>query len=210
MYISTDEADVDTNYKILIGSVVPRPIAWVSSQNRTGGTNLAPFSFFNAVSSKPPIIVFSAGLKSVRSDDGSWQVTAKDTLRNIKETKEYVVNVVSHKLAERMNQTSANYPPEVSEFDAVGLSQAASHMVSVPRVGEALISMECQLQQIIEFGEEEGAGNLIIGKVVCFYLDESVYKDGRIDIEVLDPIGRLAGYSYCTTRDRFDIPRPKL
>ena len=209
MYIKTADIDFETSYKILIGSVVPRPIAWVSSKSKTGLYNLAPFSFFNAVSSNPPIIVFSAGLKSVRTENG-FEVVPKDSLVNIKDTGEFVVNIVSHKLAEKMNQTSANYPADVSEFDAVGLTPVASHVVSVPRVGEALVSMECKLYQHIEFGKQAGAGNLIIGEVVCFHVDDSVYKDGHIDVDILDPVGRLAGIGYCTVKDRFEIARPKL
>lgn len=209
MYIKTNEIDFETSYKILIGSVVPRPIAWVSTKSKSGTFNLAPFSFFNAVSSNPPIIVFSAGLKTIKTEHG-YEVGPKDTVRNVKDTGEFVVNIVSRKLAEQMNQTSANYPPEVSEFDAVGLTPAPSHMVSAPRVGESLVSMECKLYQHIEFGKEAGAGNLIIGEVLCFHLDDAVYKDGYIDVDVLDPIGRLAGISYCTVKDRFEIPRPKL
>jgi flavin reductase (DIM6/NTAB) family NADH-FMN oxidoreductase RutF len=209
MYLKTTEIDFETSYKILIGSVVPRPIAWVSTTSKSGINNLAPFSFFNAVSSAPPIIVFSAGLKSVKTEDG-YEVGAKDTLKNIKDTSEFVVNIVSRSLVEKMNQTSANYPPEVSEFDAVGLTPVASHIVSPPRVGESLVSLECRLYQHIEFGKEAGAGNLVIGEVVCFHVDDSVYKNGHIDVDLLDPVGRLAGISYCTVKDRFDIARPKL
>lgn len=209
MYLKTTEIDFETSYKILIGSVVPRPIAWVSTTSKAGINNLAPFSFFNAVSSAPPMIVFSAGLKTVRTDDG-FEVAPKDTLKNIKDTNEFVVNIVSRHLVEKMNQTSANYPPEVSEFEAVGLTATASHVVSPPRVGESLVSLECKLYQHIEFGKEAGAGNLVIGEVVCFHVDDNVYKNGHIDIDLLDPVGRLAGISYCTVKDRFDIARPKL
>lgn len=209
MYLKTTEIDFETSYKILIGSVVPRPIAWVSTTSKSGINNLAPFSFFNAVSSAPPIIVFSAGLKTVKTENG-YEVGPKDTLKNIKDTNEFVVNIVSRHLVEKMNQTSANYPPEVSEFEAVGLTAAPSHVVSPPRVGESLVSLECRLYQHIEFGKEAGAGNLVIGEVVCFHVDDSVYKNGHIDVDLLDPVGRLAGISYCTVKDRFDIARPKL
>ena len=208
MYIKPHEVELEVVYKILIGSVLPRPIAWVSSTNKSGINNLAPFSFFNVVSSRPPILVFSPGLKAVRNGEGQLETVAKDTLVNIKDRGEFVVNVVSRQLAEKMNQTSANYPPDVSEFEEAGLSATASHVVSVPRVGEALISMECKLQQVIEFGQHLGAGNLVIGEIVCFHLDESVYKDGYVDVAVLQPVGRLAGVEYCGINDKFEIPRP--
>lgn len=208
MYIKPKEIALEALYKILLGSVLPRPIAWVSSRSKEGVDNLAPFSFFNVVSNKPPILVFSPGLKTIRTESGI-QTQAKDTLTNIKETGEFVVNVVSRNLAELMNQTSANYPPELSEFDAVGLSRAASQLVAAPRVADSLIGFECKLREVIEFGTEPGAGNLVLGEIVCIFLDERVYKNGEIDIDVLEPIGRLGGLSYCSTKERFDIQRPK-
>ncbi len=189
-------------YKILIGSILPRPIAWVSTRSPEGINNLAPFSFFNVFSVKPPILGFAPGFK--RPDDAGVR-PPKDTLRNVLDTGEFVVNLVSYPLANQMNQSSGDYPEDVSEFDAVGLTPAPCRIVQAPRVAECLISMECKLYKRVELGE----GNLILGEILFIHMDENVLRhDGEIDLEVLQPIGRLGGDGYSTVKDRFDIARP--
>lgn len=190
-------------YKLIIGSVVPRPIAWVSTVSKSGVSNLAPFSFFNGVCSNPPSVLFCP----VNTPDGR----EKDTLINTRETKQFVVNIVSHALAEKMNQTSGNYPYGVSEFKEVGLTEAPCKKVKAPRVLEAPISMECELIDIVKVGPGgAGSGAVVIGKIVYMHFSEQVYKDGKILIEILDPIARLAGAAYCPVRDIFTLERPKV
>lgn len=190
-------------YKLLSGSVVPRPIAWVSTVDPAGAANLAPFSFFNAVASRPPIVAFTA---SVRTTDRGQ----KDTLRNVRSTGEFVVNIVTEPLAEAMNLTSTEFPPEVDEFQAAGLTAVPSAVVGAPRVAESPIHFECRVHQIVEVGSEPGGGALILGRVVHIHVDPSVLLgEDKIDIQKLKPIGRLAGAGYCRTADTFEMVRPK-
>ncbi len=189
-------------YKVLTGSILPRPIAWVSTLNPAGQANLAPFSFFTVASVNPPILCFAPLLDDNR--------TEKHTLANIRQTGEFVINIVSCELVERMNQTSAPYPPEVSEFTKAGVTQQASTTVSAPCVLEALIKFECTLRQIIGFGSEPMSGNLILGQICRIHLHPDVYRHGRVDGQALDAVGRLAGNYYTTIRDRFELARPRL
>lgn len=207
MILDVEKIDPEALYKILIGSILPRPIAWVSTVDQDGVSNLAPFSFFTVASANPPILCFSPGNKEGLID-GEIVGIPKDTLRNIRQTEEFVVNVVSRSLAEKMVQSSGDYPPGVSEFDLAGLTPMPSKMVAPPRVGESMISMECRLHQVIEFGKHPSAGNLVLGRIVCINLDDSVYKKGRVDLDILEPVGRLGGNQYCTVKDRFEVPRP--
>jgi flavin reductase (DIM6/NTAB) family NADH-FMN oxidoreductase RutF len=190
-------------YKILVSTVMPRPIAWVSTISKEGIDNLAPFSFFTVASVKPPILCFAPALKSV---DGV--PTEKDTLRNIQETGEFVVNIVSRSLVEKMNQTSFDYARSESEFDAVGLTRAPAHLVKPKRVAESLVNYECKLFQIITFGKEVQSGSLILGEIVMTHLDEQIFKNGKIDMAELNPVGRLGGLWYSGIEDRFELKRP--
>ncbi len=209
MIIDFAKVSSDTIYKILIGSVLPRPIAWVSTIDKNGITNLAPFSFFTVASANPPVLCFSPGMKQALVD-GLMTAVPKDTLRNVRETQEFVVNVVSERIQEQMNLTSGEFPPGVSEFEAAGLTPVPSEIVRPPRVGESYINFECKLHQIVEFGDHAGAGSLVLGRIQCVHIDDAVYENGRINLDVLQPIGRLSGSQYCTVKERFDMPRPRV
>jgi flavin reductase (DIM6/NTAB) family NADH-FMN oxidoreductase RutF len=190
------------NYKLIIGSVVPRPIAFVSTQSPDGILNLAPFSFFNGVCSNPPTVLFCPG---IRGTDGK----KKDTLLNIEATGEFVVNIVSEDISCQMNETAAEVAPEVNEFELAGLTPAPSVIVKPPRVLESPISMECRLQQVIYVGDGSiGSGSVVLGTVVQFHVREDIYHSGRIDVSRLKPVGRLAGSSYCYVRETFELQRP--
>jgi len=188
-------------YKLLNGSVVPRPIAFVSSMNAKGELNLAPFSFFNVVGSSPMSVVFSVMRRGP-------EALKKDTLVNIEETGEYVVNIVNEALVERMNVTSADFPHGVNEFAEAGLTPMPSELVRPPRVAESPINMECKLIQTVEVGNGPGGGTLIIGEVLRFHVWDDLYEGGRIDPDKLAAVGRMAGASYTRTKDRFDLVRP--
>ena len=192
-------------YRILISSVAPRPIAWVSTLNQAGQPNLAPFSFFNAFSGKPPIIGFAPGLR--QTEDGPRQ---KDTLRNVRETGEFVVNVVTYDLAEAMNLTSGEYGSTVNEFALAKLEMRASEVVKPPQVSLSPVSFECRLRQIVEFGSAGPAGSLVIGEIVAAHISESVMSDGRLDADALDLVGRMGGNQYSRTTERFEMVRPKV
>ena len=191
-------------YKLLIGSIVPRPIALVSTLSADGIRNLAPFSFFTGISSKPALICFCPG---PRPADGA----RKDTLRNISMTREFVVNIVSEEIAEAMNLTSGEYPAEVDEFEVAGLTPIPSDLVKPPRIAESHVNMECRLYLTIEFSEEPGGGNLVIGEVLRFHVDDRIVENFKIDPDKLRAIGRMGGPTgYTRTRDRFDMIRPKV
>ena len=186
-------------YKLLIGSVVPRPIAFVSTVSPEGVRNLAPFSFFNAICGDPPTICFSTSFREPR----------KDTYLNMKATGEFVVNIVSEEIAEKMNLTSGEYPNGVDEFAVSGLTAVPSDLVRPPRVKESHVNMECRLVQIIDVSTRPGGGSLIIGEVIRFHVDDAIVDNFRIDPGKLRATGRMGGNEYSRTRDRFEMIRPK-
>jgi flavin reductase (DIM6/NTAB) family NADH-FMN oxidoreductase RutF len=188
------------SYKLLAGSIVPRPIAFVSTISPEGATNLAPFSFFNAVCSEPPILCFSVANR----------VPPKDTVANIRATGEFVVNIVSEAIAEQMNACSGDYPAGVSEFDVSGLTPEASDLVKPPCVRESPVNMECKLVQIVDCGTRAGGASLIVGEVVRFHFDPEIADNFRIDPEKLRAVGRMGGNQYIRTEDRFEMIRPKV
>ena len=206
MEVVTEETKTEDLYKLLIGCVVPRPIAWVSTVSTEGILNLAPFSFFNAFSVNPPILGIGIGAKRSKDADGNSVIVPKDTYMNIAATKEFVVNVVSLPLAEKMNQTSANYESSQSEFEHGRLTAEPSTKVKPPRVKECSISMECSLYQTIELGNT----NLVLGKILVIHCDDQVIESGLVNMEALQAVGRLSGTSYCPVQAIFDIPRPVL
>jgi flavin reductase (DIM6/NTAB) family NADH-FMN oxidoreductase RutF len=195
-------------YNILITCVAPRPIAWVSTLSASGQPNLAPFSFFNCVSAKPPLLGFSPGLRAPREPNMTSSGEPKDTLRNIRETKEFVVSVVTFDLLEPMNRTSGEYDASVNEFALAKLTPAPSQVVRPPRVGESPVSFECKLYQILEFSPDPGGGALVIGEIVAIHIDDANLTEGRVDRNSLDLIGRMGGLQYTRTRDRIELPRP--
>lgn len=209
MYVNTSQLSHSELYSILLSSVVPRPIAWVSTVSAAGQPNLAPFSFFNCVSVDPPLLAFAPGLRPPK-DTTLIHGEPKDTLRNVRETKEFVVNVVTYNLREPMNLTSGEYDHTVNEFELASLTPRRSQLVRPPRVGESPVSFECKLYQILDFSEAPTSSSLVIGEIVAIHIDDAHCKDGRLDRDSLDLIGRMGGMLYTRTTDRFEMVRPKV
>jgi flavin reductase (DIM6/NTAB) family NADH-FMN oxidoreductase RutF len=175
-------------YRLLISIVMPRPIAWVSSLGADGTLNLAPFSFFNAVAGDPPTVMFSVGER---------QGTPKDTLRNVRETGAFVLNIVDETLAEKMNATSGEYTYDVDEFERAGLTPLASTMVKPPRVAEAAITMECRATQIVPV--QDTHYTLILGQVQVFHLREGLLRaSGAVDAALLRAATNMLGWARCS------------
>src|SRR6202050_579152 len=208
MIVSPPDLPYSEFYNLLISSVVPRPIAWVSTVNAAGQPNLAPFSFFNAVCVDPPLLAFAPGLRKPKADTGHGE--AKDTLRNVRETKEFVVNIVTYELAEAMNATSGEYDASVNEFELAKVTPEPSKVVRPPRVAESPLSFECKLHQILDFSPAPTSSSLVIGQIVAIHIDDAHLKDGRLDRNSLDLIGRMGGIQYTRTTQRFEMVRPKV
>ena len=203
MNIAPEQISSSALYQHLIRIIAPRPIAWVSTVSWSGVTNLAPFSFFTGVGAKPPSIVFCPSNRR----DG----TPKDSLRNILDTGEFVINVVPFRLAEEMNLSSAELPPDESEFELTGIETVPSSIVKPPRVHASPVSLECTLMHHLALAPGPGGANIVVGKIVQLHLDDTVLDNaGWADPGLLDLIGRLGGASYCRTTDRFDLPRPSV
>jgi flavin reductase (DIM6/NTAB) family NADH-FMN oxidoreductase RutF len=209
MIVSPSDLSHSELYGILLNSVAPRPIAWVSTTSASGSLNLAPFSFFNAVCTDPPLLAFAPGLRRPKEPDAS-RGKAKDTLRNIRETKEFVVNIVTYELREAMNLTSGEYDASVNEFELAKLSPQPSKVVRPPRVAESPVSFECRLHQILDFSTVPTSGSLVIGQIVSIHMNDAHLKDGRLDRNSLDLIGRMGGLQYTRTTQRFEMVRPKV
>lgn len=201
MKIDPREVGFQDVYKLLIGAVVPRPIAWVSTVGEDGVYNVAPFSFFTVICADPPTLCFSIARRAGEK---------KDTIRNIEYAGDFVVNVVTEDLAEAMNVSCGDYAPEVDEFQMARLTPVAGEKVKSPRVAESPISMECKLTQVLEFGKAPNVNSLTIGEVVYFHVKDEFLYDGKIDQEKLKPVGRLAGDLYTRSRQIFDMKRPRV
>ena len=202
MILNPSEHDVRNVYKLMVGVIVPRPIAFVSTISLKGIRNLAPFSFFTGISANPPTVCFSP---MIRSSDGN----RKDTLNNIEATGEFVINVVSEQIAVPMNICSIEFPPDVDEFRESGLTPVESDLVKPPRVKESLVNMECKLVQVVHVSPKPLGGSLVIGEILRFHIRDDLFNDYRIDPDKIHPIGRMAGSTYIRTTDRFDLIRPK-
>jgi flavin reductase (DIM6/NTAB) family NADH-FMN oxidoreductase RutF len=196
-------------YGILLNAVAPRPIAWVSTMSTSGQLNLAPFSFFNVVCVDPPLLGFSPGMRRPKQNDAAHG-EAKDTLRNIRETREFVVNVVTYELAEAMNITSGEYDASVNEFELAKVMPEPSKVVRPPRVAESPVSFECRLHQILDFSPAPTGGSLVIGEIVAIHINDAHIKDRKLDRNSLDMIGRMGGIQYSRTTERFEMVRPKV
>lgn len=200
MIIDPNELSSRDRYKLIIGSVLPRPIAWVSSMDGSGNVNLAPFSYFTAVCPTPMTLVFCPGIHSHSGEK-------KDTWRNIEQVPEFVINITNEELATEMNLSATLLPYGRSEFEWCGVTPAPSETIRVPRVAEAPIAFECKLQQIVVVSDRPGGGAAVFGEVQCVHVRDDLLADGRIDTELLSPIGRLAGNSYTRVRDPFVMER---
>ncbi|QIZ07682.1 flavin reductase family protein [Priestia megaterium] len=189
------------NYKFLIGSIIPRPVAFVTTISKDGVLNGAPFSYFNIVSSNPPMISLS-----IQRSAGSQ----KDTARNIIDSKQFVVHIVDEHNVEKINKTAASLPSDQSEVKLANLTSVDSVKISVPGVKEAKIRMECSLEHSLELGSSDSPGcDFIIGRVVQFHIEDEIYENGRIDARGLAAVSRLAGNNYAKIGEIFEIERPK-
>ena len=201
MILDPNEIPFQKTHKLIIGSIIPRPIAFVSTQSNNGKNNVAPFSYFNGVCSKPPTIMFAPARRG-------WDGEEKDTLINIRDTEEFVVNIVSESFAEKMVMCATDFDSDVDEFEISGLTPTNSKKIKPPRVGEAKISFECKLNQIVEIGDgTAGSGFVVIGTIVLFHIDDGIYDNGRIITDKLEPLGRLAGNWYTRPTDTLKIDR---
>lgn len=192
-------------YGLMISTVVPRPIAFISSCDADGNTNLAPFSYFNVVTSNPPLISVSIGQRRWEGER-----IKKDTLRNIEAVSEFVVNIATEALMAKVNASAAEYPPDVSEIEALGFTAESSERVSVPRIGESPINLECKLHQVIMVGDAPQCG-LVLGEVVFAHIDDAVWstESGDVDPVALAPLARLGGNFYGSLGNITSMPRPE-
>ena len=185
-------------YKLLSGLIVPRPIGWIGTCRPDGTNNLAPYSFFNMVSSRPPAVMFSAGRRSGE---------LKDSAAYAEDTGEFSVNIVSEEVAEAMNATAYSFPPGTDEFEECGLTVWYGEATAAPMVAEAPANFECRVMHAFDLGGETGS-RMIFGEVVAVHVREDLLDGTRIDHEALRAVGRLAGNAYSSTRDRFELTRP--
>jgi flavin reductase (DIM6/NTAB) family NADH-FMN oxidoreductase RutF len=177
-------------HQFMLGAVAPRPIAFASTISIDGVPNLAPYSFFNAFSSNPPIMIFSSNRRVANN-------TTKDTLKNVQDTGEVVINVVPHNIVRQMTLASIEYPKDISEFEKAGLTPLPSTKIRPFRVAESPVNMECVVDQIIPLGDGGGAGNLIVCRMVLMHIDERILNDkGRIDPHKIDLMGRMGRFYY--------------
>jgi flavin reductase (DIM6/NTAB) family NADH-FMN oxidoreductase RutF len=197
-----DPAEIEPRelYGYLVDAVVPRPIGWVGTTSAQGVDNLAPYSFFNAICSNPPAVMFSG----TRSRDGR----AKHSVTHALERGEFTLSIVSRDLAEAMNRTSVSASAGESEFDLAGLTRSKSERVVPPAVSEAAVRAECEVMHHFDVGQGPGSSTVVIGRILLMHVSDRVVREGRIAADLLDAVGRLGGESYATTRDRFELGRP--
>ncbi|MBB5018533.1 flavin reductase (DIM6/NTAB) family NADH-FMN oxidoreductase RutF [Chitinivorax tropicus] len=200
MYFSVQDNTAQLCYQLMAGSIVPRPIAWISTRSAEGMDNLAPYSFFTVASCNPPVLAVT----QVNPRDRA----AKDTLNNLSAAGQCVVNIVSHDQAALMNASCADYPPTISEFDALGIARTASALVEPCGVAAAQVRFECRLREIKLISAEPMGGTMMLLDVLGIHVDDALLDNGQINPALLDAIGKLGGDGYSTTRDRFAMSRP--
>jgi flavin reductase (DIM6/NTAB) family NADH-FMN oxidoreductase RutF len=200
MKIDPSQLDWKDAHELLVGAILPRPIAFISTIGNDGVNNVAAFSFFAPISVQPAYIGFSIG----RYRDGR----KKDTLVNIEFSKDFVINIVTEELVDAMNQASKDYPSDVDEFKEVGLTPVKSDLVRSPRVAESPVSMECRLVQILQFGEAPRINNFVIGEILRVHARDDLLIDQAIKASKLKAVGRLGEELYCRTTDMFEKKRP--
>lgn len=200
--IGADALTAQDHYRILTGSIIPRPVAFVTSRSESNVLNGAPFSYFNIISADPPLISIS-----VQRTNGRM----KDTARNAVLSKEFVVHIVDEDNVAKINETAASLPPDESEIELAELTTIDSHKVSVPGVAEAKVRFECVLEKVLPLGgtEEEPSTDLLIGRIIHYHFEEGIYQNGRIDAAKLQPVSRLAGSIYSKLGELFKLKRPK-
>src|SRR5690625_262785 len=198
--INPNELSANDNYKFLIGSVIPRPIALITTMSEKGFLNAAPFSYFNVVSTNPPLLAVSIGRRNGKM---------KDTSTNITKTKEFVIHIVDESIVDDMNETAATLPEEGNEIDLTSFVTIKSEHVNVPAIKQAKIRMECVLEKHVPLGDEPVSNDLIIGKVVQYHIKNDIYQDGKVDPLALAPVSRLAGHYYGNLGKIYEIERPK-
>ncbi|MCY1163851.1 flavin reductase family protein [Polaromonas sp.] len=187
--------DTAEAYRLVIGCVVPRPIAWITTVDGKGCVNAAPFSSYNYVATSPPMLAVN-----IASREGA----IKDTARNIRETGEFVVNVATEHTMEAMHACGENYPPGISEIDALGIDLLPSRLVRPPRIASTPVQMECRLDQVVVLGR--GVNTLFIGEVVAFHLSSDVYDGKRVDSARMRPLARLGGPFYAGLGEIYHRP----
>ncbi|MGK2856776.1 MAG: flavin reductase family protein [Thermoanaerobaculia bacterium] len=202
MIIDLTPLSTRERYAWMTATVLPRPIAFVSTVSPEGVVNLAPFSYFNGVSSTPPVLSVAIGPKRAG--------VLKDTIRNIEATGELVINIVPRSIAELMVRTSGDYEPDVSEFDLSGLTRVPSELVGPPRVGECPIAFECRAIQVVKVGAPSLATSLVLAEVVLLHVSDDVLTGGRVDPRKVAPVARLGGSLYATLGEVWEIARPEV
>jgi flavin reductase (DIM6/NTAB) family NADH-FMN oxidoreductase RutF len=192
-----DEIEPRDRYKLLTGLIVPRPIGWIGTRRPNGTFNLAPFSFFNMISSKPPTLIFSGGQHADRP---------KDSVALAEESGEFTVNIVSEGVSSAMSITAGSYGPDDDEFEIAGVTAVRGSIVNAPMVAESPANLECTVHSVLDVGE--GLTRLVVGRVVAVHVDEDALDGTRIRSDQVRAIGRMSGATYTSTRDVFEIPRP--
>ena len=184
-------------YKLLSGLIVPRPIGWIATRRADGTFNLAPFSFFNVVSTAPPTVLFSGSAHSDRP---------KDSITLAEESGEFTVNIVSEEVAQAMTVTAGSFGPDDDEFAIAGLTAVAGRVVAAPMVAESPANLECRVTKVLDVGE--GLTRIVVGRVVALHVEDSVLDGTRIDARRLRAVGRMSGNTYITTDQLFEMVRP--
>jgi len=199
MIFNALELENQDKYRLLTGGITPRPIAWISTRSKDGIDNLAPYSFFTGASCNPPVLLYTQVMQSSGAN--------KDTLQNLIDTEECVVNIVNPALLEKMNITSASVEASVSEFDFADVQQCTSHHVAPKSVAESLVRYECTLREVISISDSPGGGSVVLLDVKYVYVQDALYQNGLIDQENINTIGKLGGDYYCNTSVKRELKR---